>query len=178
MPFFYSFFHSALQGAVHLRIMIPDRFLTGFILKLCLFVCAEFLEFSVSFFDIFVFLCHGFKLPSGLPSEETHPVEDIWIVFQFFRQFFEFEDLYFHQIGILFAGFFIAEADRAVTVVILFKVNEIQDAHMDAFFEIFIRFAFFQLVRKNFAQVEQDPGVPVFEVCHLHFHIKLLSVFQ
>ena len=112
--------------------MIPDRFLSYFVLQPFLLVQTQFFQVFVCFFDIFIFLCHILELLPVLPSEKTHPADDSVFILILRRQFLKLQNMQFHQVSVLLSRLRVAECDPPVTPVILREMDKIKDADMDA----------------------------------------------
>ena len=82
----------------------------------------------------------------------------------------------FHQIRIEFPGFGIAERNLVVAFLIFRKMDKVQEAHMDTFFQLIVGIALFQLPGIHPAEIEQHAVRPVREIHDLHFHIDLSAV--
>ena len=147
--------------------------MAGLILHPFLFIHAEFLQFIIRLFNILVCLCHIFELLSVLPDEKAHPADDSLFILIPGRQLFQFKDMQLHQIRILFSGFHIAESNLPVTLFILRKVDEIQDAYMNALLQHIIIFALSDLPAVCFTHIKQHPAGPPAKISDLHLHIDL-----
>ena len=145
--------------------------MAGLIFQPFLFIHTEFFQFIICLFNILICLRHIFELLSVLPAEKAHPADDSLFILIPGRQLFQFKDMQLHQIRILFSGFHITESNLPVTLFILRKMDEIQDAYMNAFLKYIIVFTLFDLPAVRFAYIKQYPAGPVAKISDLHLHI-------
>ena len=127
--------------------MIPQNFLSFFVFSSFSFICTHLLQTFISFFNIFILLCHFCKILSVLSAHKSHPLDDPSFILTFRWQLFQFQNMNLQQVRQHFSSLFITEHSRMITSGIIFKEIKVQNSNMNARFNSIISIPCFHLIR-------------------------------